>query len=104
MKSWIIVAALISTTWLPVRAQQRETEAPLAVEMTQGEVRKLDLERGTVTLKHDTIKSLDMPAMTMVFKAKDSAMLDTLKPGDKVRFKASNEEGKFIVTVIQAVK
>jgi Cu(I)/Ag(I) efflux system protein CusF len=54
-----------------------------------------------VTLKHADIKSLDMPAMTMVFVVKDKAMLDKLKTGDKIRFKAINDGGKFTITEIQ---
>ena len=74
-----------------------------AGEMTDGEVRKVDMEAGKLTLKHADIKSLDMPAMTMVFVVKDKAMLGTLKTGDKIRFKAINDGGKFTVTEIQPV-
>jgi len=70
-------------------------------EMTDGEVRKVDLEAGKLTLKHADIKSLDMPAMTMVFVVKDKAMLEKLKTGDKIRFKAINDGGKFTVTELQ---
>jgi Cu(I)/Ag(I) efflux system protein CusF len=72
-----------------------------AGEMTDGEVRKVDLEAGKVTLKHADIKSLDMPGMTMVFVVKDKALLNNLKAGDKIRFKAINDGGKFTVTEIQ---
>jgi len=71
-----------------------------ATDMTDGEVRKIDMEAGKVTLKHAEIKNLDMPGMTMVFVVKDKAMLDKLKTGDKVKFKAINESGKFTVTEI----
>jgi Cu(I)/Ag(I) efflux system periplasmic protein CusF len=71
-------------------------------DMTHGEVRKIDKEAGKLTIKHDEIKSLDMPAMTMVFHVKDRAMLDTLRPGAKIRFKAAQEAGKVIVTEIEA--
>jgi Cu/Ag efflux protein CusF len=71
--------------------------------MTDGEVRKVDKEAGKVTLKHSEIKSLEMPPMTMVFNVKDKAVLDKLKAGDKVRFKAVNEGGKYIVTEIRVV-
>ena len=73
-----------------------------ATDMTDGEVRKIDTEGGKLTLKHADIKSLDMPGMTMVFAVKDKAMLDKLKAGDKVKFKAINDGGKFTVTEIQA--
>ena len=74
-----------------------------AAELTDAEVRKVDKEAGKLTLKHAEIKSLDMPGMTMVFQVKDKAMLDKLKPGDKVQFKAVNDGGKFTVTEIQPV-
>lgn len=72
-----------------------------AGDMTDGEVRKVDKDGGKLTLKHGDIKSLDMPAMTMVFVVKDKAMLDKLKAGDKVKFKAINDAGKFTVTEMQ---
>ena len=75
-----------------------------AGDMTDGEVRKVDIDAGKLTLKHADIKSLDMPAMTMVFNVKDAAVLDKLKAGDKVRFKAVNEGGKYIVTEIEPAK
>jgi len=75
-----------------------------AADMTDGEVRKVDKEGGKVTLKHADIKSLDMPGMTMVFVVKDKAMLDKVKVGDKVKFKAINDAGKFTVTEMQVVQ
>ncbi len=78
-----------------------KTAAGVASDMTDAEVRKIDVEAGKLTLKHADIKSLDMPAMTMVFVVKDKAMLDKLKTGDKVKFKAINDAGKYTVTEIQ---
>jgi Cu(I)/Ag(I) efflux system protein CusF len=72
--------------------------------MTDGEVRKVDRDAGKITLRHDPIPHLDMPGMTMVFRAKDSAMLDRVKVGDKVRFSADREGGQFTITKIEAVK
>ena len=72
--------------------------------MTDGEVRKVDKANQKVTLKHGEIKNLDMPGMTMVFRVKEPAMLDTLAPGDKVRFQAGKVDGGFVVTAIEAVK
>lgn len=54
-----------------------------------GDVREIDLDEGTVTLRHDAIASLAMGAMeSMAFKAADPKALAKLKPGDKVRFRA----------------
>ena len=80
------------------------TAVGTAADMTDAEVRKVDMEGGKLTLKHANIKSLDMPAMTMVFVVKDKAMLDKLKTGDRVKFKTVNDAGKFTVTEIQPVR
>jgi Cu/Ag efflux protein CusF len=40
----------------------------------------------------------------MVFRAQDSAMLQAVKPGDKVKFDAENVNGQFVVTKIQKNK
>lgn len=72
--------------------------------MTDGEVRKVDLATGKVTIKHGEIKHMDMPGMTMVFTAKDKALLTGLKVGDKVKFMAENANGQMLVTGIEAAK
>lgn len=69
---------------------------------TEGEVRKVDKATGKITLKHGEIKNLDMPPMTMVFTAKDKALLDKVKAGDKVRFQAEKEGSTYMVTAIEA--
>lgn len=69
--------------------------------MTDGEIKKVDPLNGKVTIKHGDIKHLDMPGMTMVFTAKDKAILSSLKPGDLVKFMVVSEGGKMIVTDIQ---
>ncbi|MEJ2795907.1 copper-binding protein [Iodobacter sp. LRB] len=59
---------------------------------------------GKITLKHGELKNLDMLSMTMVFTAKNLAQLEPLQAGDKVKFKAVSENGKLLVTDIQAAK
>lgn len=75
-----------------------------AAELTAGEVRKVDTEQGKVTLKHEAIKNLDMPPMTMVFRAEKPELLKDLKPGDKVRFAAQSVSGAIVVTELQPQK
>lgn len=72
-----------------------------AAELTDGEVRKVDREAGKLTLRHGEIRNLDMPPMTMVFEVRDPALLEQLKPGDKVRFRVVDEAGAYVVTEIQ---
>jgi Cu/Ag efflux protein CusF len=74
------------------------------MEMSSGEVRKIDKDAQKITLKHGEIKSMDMPGMTMVFKVLDPALLDKVKVGDKVMFNAEKRDGAIVVTAIEAVK
>lgn len=85
-------------------AEPPQGAASAADAMTEAEVRKIDLAAAKITLRHGEIQSLDMPAMTMVFQARDKRLLDGLKVGDKVRFKAAREGGQFFVTDIQAAR
>lgn len=73
-------------------------------DMADGEVRKVDKDAKKITLKHGEIKNLDMPPMSMVFQVKDPALLDKVKAGDKVRFKAEKAGGAIVVTDIQPVR
>lgn len=72
--------------------------------MTSAEVRKVDTDQGKITLKHEAIANLDMPAMTMVFRVAQPEMLKELKAGDKVQFQAESANGAIVVTHIQAQK
>jgi Cu(I)/Ag(I) efflux system protein CusF len=73
-------------------------------DMTNGEIRKVDVDNKKITIKHGEIKNLDMPPMTMVFQVKDDDLLGKAKTGDKVRFSAEKKSGAFVVTDIQPAK
>ena len=77
--------------------------ASLAV-FADGEVRKVDKDAKKITIRHGEIKNLDMPPMTMVFAVKDVVVLDKVKAGDKIQFKAVDDGGKLTVVEIQASK
>ncbi len=66
----------------------------------EGEVRRVNDAEGKVTLRHGPLPELDMPGMTMVFTARDRAMMRDLKVGDKVRFIAERSDGIFYVIEI----
>ncbi|HJV85334.1 MAG TPA: copper-binding protein [Noviherbaspirillum sp.] len=78
--------------------------AAKASAMTEGEIKKVDKEAGKITIKHGPIENLGMPNMTMVFRAKDPAMLDQVKQGDKVRFTADKVNGALTVTKLEVAK
>ena len=109
-----ITSAILLSTALVFSAGAQAQMAPMAVasgakataptEFTNAEIRKVDKETKKVTLKHEEIKNLGMPPMSMVFEVKDATVLDKFKAGDKVRFKAISESGKYIVTDLQPTK
>lgn len=88
-------ALLLATAWQPATAQPTDDGA-----MTEAEVRKVDLDTGRITLRHGEIAHLQMPPMTMVFRAREAALLQGLKPGDRVRFRAEKVDGGYAVTGI----
>ena len=116
MKRYLITAALVlgaNSVWaqqaVPQAADDHSAHHPStaaaaaqATDFAEGEVRKVDKAAGKITLRHGEIKSLDMPPMTMVFAVADAAMLEQVKPGDKVRFRAADQGGKLTITQIEA--
>jgi Cu/Ag efflux protein CusF len=77
------------------------TAGAFAQEFTNGTVKKVDEKAKKVTLIHEELKSLEMPAMTMVFQVADDALLDKLKVGAKVQFVAERVNGKLTVTQVK---
>lgn len=66
-----------------------------------GEVREVDPDQRTIALGHGRIASLRMePMSSMVLRARDSAAIATLKPGDKVKFRTALIDGRLTVTEI----
>ena len=116
MNSAIVVAlaALAVTATLdapPAEAQtpagaaaQSAAAAPETTPLADGEVLKVDKGAGKLTLRHGPIPSLDMPKMTMVFRVRDPAMLDQVKPGDRVRFAADKIGGQYTVIGIEPAR
>jgi Cu(I)/Ag(I) efflux system periplasmic protein CusF len=78
--------------------------ASKAADMSEGEVRKIDLGAKQITLKHGPLKNLDMPAMTMAFQVADPAMLTHVKVGDSVRFVATSPGGRLTITRIETAR
>ena len=115
IKSFITISTLLLSTASVFAAShagapmakdvpKKEAVTPASADMADGEVRKVDKENKKITLKHGVIKNLDMPGMTMVFGVKDASVLDSLKVGDKVKFKAEQSGTSITVTDIQPVK
>ena len=104
-----VVPALLLACWLaphPVCAQtgaatgERPATVQTRTDLTAGEVRRVDKATGRVTIRHERIVNLNMPPMTMVFRVADKGMLETLRPGDRILFRAEENNGVLTLTEI----
>ena len=73
----------------------------LAQEYVKGEVLKIDTKQKKLTIKHEPLMNLDMPAMTMVFVVAEDGMLKKVKSGQKIEFTADRVNGRITVTGIK---
>jgi len=71
-------------------------------QLIAGEVMRVDQSAGKITIKHGPIRKLGMDqGMTMVFKAQDPAMLNSVRAGSKIKFDAEQINGQYTVTKIE---
>ncbi len=79
---------------------------PCANQTAQGTgvVEAIDTAKGTVTIKHQAITSINWPAMTMTFKADPPSLLKTVKVGEKVSFTLHPDGMKSTVTTIEPAR
>jgi len=94
------IHSLILTGLLAVSSHVMAQKA----EMTEAEVRKVDVAAGKLTLRHGEIKNLGMPPMTMIFQVKDPAFLAQVKAGDRVHFTADKIKGAYTVLSIEVIQ
>jgi Cu/Ag efflux protein CusF len=92
--------SIIKTVLIALAAAAISTVS-MAAEFTKGEVKKIDLKQKKITIKHEELKGLEMPAMTMVFVVSDDALLAKAKQGASIEFVAEKVNGKLTVTDIK---
>ncbi|MBB5390988.1 MULTISPECIES: copper-binding protein [unclassified Herbaspirillum] len=88
--SRLLLAAALA---LPAFGALAQDAAP----QVQGEIRKVDAGAGKLTIRHAEIPNLEMPPMTMVFRAAPE-LLAKAREGDKVNFTAQRVDGALTVT------
>jgi len=75
--------------------------AALAGSFTKGTVKKIDTKAGNITIIHEELVDLEMPAMTMVFRLAEEGMLDQLEIGQEIEFVVERIKGKLTVTELR---
>ena len=67
----------------------------------KGTIIAIQLESGTIKIKHGEIKKLDMSAMTMTYKVSNPALLQGLSAGDHVGFDVQEQGSDYVLTAIR---
>ncbi|HUH86998.1 MAG TPA: copper-binding protein [Pusillimonas sp.] len=87
-----VMAGLVSVAAVVAPAQAQEAQS-------SGEVRRVNPAEGKITIKHGAIPELQLPAMSLVYRA-ESTLLQGIQPGDKITFSAKREGDHYVVTKI----
>jgi len=66
-----------------------------------GTVKSIDAEKGTLALQHEPVASMNWPAMSMTFKAKDRKSLQGIKPGQKIEFEFVQQGKDYVITKVK---
>ena len=103
MKISALTTAIFLASMVPFAVSAQSVGTPAVAtntdtSMTAGVVRKLDNEQKKITLKHEALENLGMPPMTMVFRFEKASLIDKVKVGDRVMFRAEQIGGAFVVT------
>ncbi|WP_432239348.1 copper-binding protein [Herbaspirillum robiniae] len=71
-----------------------------ALPKVDGEIRKVDAAAGKLTIRHGEIPNLQMPGMTMVFRAAP-ALLERAREGEKISFTVDRVDGALTVLSLE---
>ena len=83
----------------PAKSASKESK-PVKHQAT-GTEKAVDPAKGSVTLAHGPVKSLNWPGMTMGFEVEDKALLAKIKPGDKVQFEFAQKGKNYVIEQIK---
>lgn len=90
----------LKTLGLTTLALALTASLAMAETYTKGTVKKLDSKAGKVTIIHEELVDLEMPAMTMVFRA-DEEMIAKMAEGQNIEFVADRVKGKLTVIAMK---
>jgi Cu(I)/Ag(I) efflux system protein CusF len=79
---------------------QTDQKAAGQIATATGTVKKVDSDKGAVTIAHGPVEALGWPSMTMGFKAQPS-QLEGVKEGDQVEFEFTSKGMDSTITRIE---
>ena len=93
MKYTRVLAALL------VAAAASVSQAQTPVHKATGVVTKVDKDK--VMIKHEPVRTLNWPGMTMAFTVKDKALMEKLAKDRKIDFEFRQEGRDYVVTSVK---
>lgn len=75
--------------------------AKVPTHQATGIVKAVNPTKGTVTLAHGPVKSLNWSAMTMPFVVKDKMLFDKLVVNKQVTIDFTKQDSKYVVTAVK---
>lgn len=83
-------------------AAAKQTKSTVVGHHAQGTLEAINAD-GTVSITFETIKSLDMPGMTMDFALANSSLAQGIQPGSAISFElVERKPGELVITKLQA--
>ena len=76
-------------------------KSPAKLHHATGIVKSVNAEKGTISIDHEAVSSMNWPAMNMSFRAKDKKMLQAVKPGAKVEFDFEQHGKSYVITKVK---
>ncbi|PFH07775.1 Cu(I)/Ag(I) efflux system protein CusF [Collimonas sp. PA-H2] len=86
---------------MPMDNMNSGSTAKTATHQATGVVKAVDTVKGTVTLAHGPVKTLNWPAMTMTFTVKDKMFFDKLAADKKVTIDFVKQGADYVVTSVK---
>jgi Cu/Ag efflux protein CusF len=95
----LIGATIIGVSAMVLPCALSAQDAPIV----NGEVLRVDLHSGMITIKHGPIQNLAMNAAgaTDDFKVAEPIFLNALQPGETIKFTADRVDGQLRITRLQ---
>jgi Cu(I)/Ag(I) efflux system protein CusF len=81
---WAEVVQGMAAQAEPMQDMRMASNAAAKTHHAVGTVKRVDSVKGSVTISHGPVTTLNWSAMTMTFGVKDRSLLDKLAPGNKV--------------------
>ena len=86
---------------MPMDKMSSDSNTKAIIHKATGTVKAVDPTKGTMTLVHGPVKSLNWPAMTMTFSVKDKMFFDKLVVDKKVTIDFTKQDADYVVTAVK---